>query len=280
VVPFATYIGLWSLGIVSLPPVKQGGAGRRLLSPLFIGYYYWLLSPLFRLAWHSGLKPNHITLASLLVSGLSGAAIATGHFVLAAGLLMFGGTLDIVDGHLARARNLASKAGAFLDSTIDRIADGMVFGGCAIYFAGTSTAIAALVAMTMSFTTSYARARGEALGVLGSEGLMQRAERLAILSVALALSPFFGHRSEGFVPHPSYAVTAAALWLLAVLTTFTATSRIVWIMHKLSASEPARPASVPLREAPIRPLRQSATAAALPLPASDVASASARSIRG
>lgn len=253
-IPFGTYVGLWLLGIERLPAAKEGGAGRRLFGPLFVGFYYWLLSPGLRLAQRTGLRPNHFTLASLVAGLPTGAAIATGHFALACVLLIAGNTLDVVDGHLARSKGLASKAGAFLDSTVDRVCDGMILGGFAVYYAGTPTMLAALVALLMSFTTSYARARGEALGISGSEGLVQRADRLAILSLALALAPYFGHRAEGFVPHPSYAIAKAALWLLAILSTFTAATRVAWIMKKL---DPRRDGSLrrtlPLSIRPVFP---------------------------
>lgn len=273
-IPFATYLVLLLAGVASLPPAKKKGAGRRLFGPLFIGFYYWLLGPFFRLANRSGLLPNHITLASLVAAVATAFAIATGHFALASVLLVFGGTLDIFDGQLARSKNLATSGGAFLDSTVDRVADGLIFGGCAIYFAATPTMVAAFVALIMSFTTSYARARGEALGVSGSEGLMQRADRLVILSLALALSPYFGHQAEGFVAHPSYAVTAAALWLLAVLSTFTAVSRIVWIMNKLNKSRPAAAiaGSTPPSEATPTPLPETGVAVTGALSALDAAS--------
>ncbi len=257
-IPFATYVCLWLLGIERLPAPKEGGAGRRLLGPLFVGFYYWFLSPLLRLAKRSGLRPNHITLASLAASIPTGLAIATGHFALASVLLIAGNTLDLVDGYLARSKGLTSKAGAFLDSTVDRICDGAILGGFAVYYAGTPTMFAALTALVMSFVTSYARARGEALGVSGSEGLIQRADRLVILSIALSLAPYFGHRAEGFVPHPSYAVAQASLWLLALLSTFTAGRRIVWIMRKLQPrDEGAMRSTLPLSLRAIQPLLSS-----------------------
>ena len=250
-IPFATYVCLWLLGVESLPAAKDEGAGRRLLGPLFVGFYYWLLAPFLRLAKRTRLTPNQFTLASLVASIPTGLAIATGHFALASALLIVGNTFDVVDGHLARSKGLVSKAGAFLDSTVDRVCDGMILGGFAVYYAGTPTMLAALVALVMSFATSYARARGEALGVSGSEGLIQRADRLVILSLALALSPYLGHRAEGFVPHPSYVVAKAALWLLAILSTFTAATRVAWIMKNLqpkAATAPtARASALPVR---------------------------------
>lgn len=257
-IPFATYLLLWLLKVERLPPAKDPGAGRRLLGPLFIGYYYWLLGPALRLAQRSRLKPNHVTLASLALCIPTGIAIARGHFAAAAVLLIAGATLDVVDGHLARSKGLASRAGAFLDSTVDRICDGIVFGGFAVYYAGSATMLAALIALIGAFATSYARARGESLGVHGCEGLIQRADRLAILSLALALSPAIGHRMEGFVPHPAYAVAQTALWLLAFLSTFTATTRVLWTLRKLAPKPPSsRPSTAPAALLPANAARVS-----------------------
>jgi CDP-diacylglycerol---glycerol-3-phosphate 3-phosphatidyltransferase len=264
-IPFATYIILWLLGLVSLPPAKEEGAGRRLLGPLFVGFFYWALSPFLRLARRTGLSPNHFALASLVLCLPAGFTIATGHFALASVLLVLGSTLDVVDGYVARDRGMVSKAGAFLDSSVDRVCDGMILGGFAVYYAGTPTMIAALVALVMSFTTSYARARGEALGISGSEGLIQRADRLVILTLALALSPYLAHRMEGFVAHPSYAVAKAALWLLALLSTLTAVTRVAWISNQLLRRHPSARSVVPSQPkvASTQPMRKSASRCAL-----------------
>jgi hypothetical protein len=102
-----------------------------------------------------------------------------------------------------------------------------------------------LLVMIMSFTVSYARSRGETLGVRGAEGLMQRAERITILGMSLAFAPFIGHRMEGLVPHPLYAVTAVALCLLAILNTTTAIARIRWTMSQLEVEVEVQEAPAP-----------------------------------
>jgi CDP-diacylglycerol--glycerol-3-phosphate 3-phosphatidyltransferase len=231
--PFLAYLLLAAFGAVELPAHKRVGSGRRLLQPLFVGYYYWLLDPVFRFTERTSLRPNQITIASLMTSALAATAIASGHFALASTLLIGAATLDIIDGHLARAKGLATASGAFLDSTIDRICDGLIFGSCVVYYAGTPMMYVCLAVMIMSYTVSYARARGETLGIVGAEGLMQRAERITILGMALAFSPIVGHHLEGFVAHPFYGLTAAALCLLALLNAATAIARISWTMARL-----------------------------------------------
>jgi len=232
-IPFIVHcVRVWR-GAVRLPATRSKGAGGRLFGPLFISYYYWLMRPVFQAVGRTRITPDQVTLLTLVGAAAAAVAIATGHFALASALVIGGGTLDIVDGQLARTKNMASTAGAFLDSTIDRVSDGLVFGGCVVYYAGTPIMFVALAVLVLSFTVSYARTRGEMFGVTGSEGLMQRADRLAVLGMALAFSSFFGHRAEGLVPHPFYAVTAGALCLLAVLNAITACRRIVWTVRQL-----------------------------------------------
>jgi phosphatidylglycerophosphate synthase len=237
-VPFAVHLCLVWRGAIELPQSKATGAGHRLFGPVFVSYYYWLMGPVFRLATRSRLTPNHVTILTLVVAVVTALAIGSGHFALASALVIAGGSLDIVDGQLARTKKMATPGGAFLDSTVDRICDGMVFSGCVVYYAGTPIMFVSLAVLVMSFTVSYARSRAEVLGVVGSEGLMQRADRLAVLGIALAFSSFFGHRTEGFVPHPFYAVMAGSLCLLALLNTITAVRRIVWTLGQFKIASP------------------------------------------
>jgi phosphatidylglycerophosphate synthase len=254
--PFLTYVLLVWTGVLKLPASKVSGSGQRMLRPVFVGYYYWLLGPVFRLVERTALRPNHVTLGSMGMSALTAAAIATGHFALASALLISGATLDIIDGHLARTKRMTTASGAFLDSTVDRICDGLIFGGCVVYYAGTPMMYVSLLVMIGSFTVSYARARGETLGIVGAEGLMQRAERLTILGISLAFAPLFGHRLEGFVPHPVYGVTAAALCLLATLNTTTLIARVRWTMVRLDQG-PYPNLVRPRTERPLSELRAS-----------------------
>lgn len=96
---------------------------------------------------------------------------------------------DLIDGHMARTSGTSSKWGSFLDSTLDRIADGAVYGGLVMYYAnsqaGDSTLMAAVTlwALVMGAVTSYARAKAESLGLKASGGLAERADRLVFTLV-------------------------------------------------------------------------------------------------
>ena len=233
-VPLLAYLTLLAAGRVTMPPSKARGAGRRIFGPFFIGYYYWMMTPIFRAAEASGLKPDQVTLISAGAAAATAVAIATGHFALASALLIGGSSLDMVDGHLARAKNLATPGGAFLDSTIDRLCDGLIFAGCVVYYSGTLMMYVALVALITCYLVSYARARSESLGLYGAEGLAQRADRIVLLGIAMAFSPVVADRQEGFVTHQHYWVTAVTICGLAIVNTATAASRIAWTRRHLA----------------------------------------------
>src|SRR4051794_10618602 len=106
-VSLLAYLVMAAAGVVNLPKRAASGAGRtgagkHLFGSFFIGYYYWLLAPLVRACHRIGVTPNQITLVSLALSTVGGVAIAAGWFGLAAVLVIVGGSLDMVDGQLAR----------------------------------------------------------------------------------------------------------------------------------------------------------------------------------
>ena len=97
---------------------------------------------------------------------------------------------DILDGRLARAQKVASDYGKFIDSTLDRFVETFAFLGFAVYFAGRPWASLVVASgLGGSLLVSYAQARGETVGVSGSGGLMQRAERLVLSILACLFDP-------------------------------------------------------------------------------------------
>jgi CDP-diacylglycerol--glycerol-3-phosphate 3-phosphatidyltransferase len=233
--PLLIYLVLLAAGRVTVPAAKAKGAGRRIFGPVFIGYYYWMMRPVFRAAELSGLKPDHITFISAGAAAATATAIATSHFALASALLIGGSSLDMVDGQLARTKKLETPGGAFLDSTIDRLCDGLIFAGCVVYYSGSAMMYVSLVALITCYLVSYTRARSESLGLYGAEGLAQRADRIVMLGIAMAFSPLVAHRQEGLVSHPHYWLTAFTICVLALVNTTTAVSRIAWTRRQLAA---------------------------------------------
>jgi Phosphatidylglycerophosphate synthase len=131
---------------------------------------------------------------------------------------------DLIDGAMARQLGRSRKFGAFLDSTMDRIADGAVFGSVAYYFAVQQrhwTLVAALICLVSGQLVSYVRARAEGLGLTAKVGVAERAERLILLGLG-GLASGFGLR---------YGMDAA-LWLLAALSLITIGQRIVHVYRQ------------------------------------------------
>lgn len=138
--------------------------------------------------WFStlGLSPTAWTVVGLLVSLLAGLAYWTGGYrgeVLGALLVLASGWFDIVDGAVARVTGRTSKTGAFLDSTLDRVAEVAVFVG--ILAGGYTQPVYVLLALSLSLLVSYTRAKADSLGVsLSGVGIGERSERLLVLAIA------------------------------------------------------------------------------------------------
>jgi CDP-diacylglycerol--glycerol-3-phosphate 3-phosphatidyltransferase len=104
--------------------------------------------------------------------------------------VIFSGVADMLDGRIARARQLASARGAFMDSALDRFGETFSLAGVVVYLSGRPLAVTAgALALGGSMLVSYVRARGEALGITYHGGLMQRAERLVLLALAALADP-------------------------------------------------------------------------------------------
>jgi CDP-diacylglycerol--glycerol-3-phosphate 3-phosphatidyltransferase/CDP-diacylglycerol--inositol 3-phosphatidyltransferase len=136
---------------------------------------------------------------------------------------------DLIDGAMARKTGRSSSFGAFLDSTLDRIGDGAIFGGLALYFAGPGDERLylwlALTCLVMGSVTSYARARAESLGFDAKVGIAERADRLVAILVMTGLGAIFD------LPVLMYVT----LWALAAASTITVAQRI-WVVRKQALS--------------------------------------------
>ena len=162
---------------------------------VLLGYWVrdwlmWVIAPLERLCLALEIPPIVFNWAGVALGAAAGVAYARGSFPLGGWLVLLGGAADIFDGRIARARGMVSKAGAFLDSTLDRFAETFAFAGLVVWFrSGSWGVLLATAALGGSLLVSYARARGEGLGVSYRAGLMQRAERLVLLALASLLDP-------------------------------------------------------------------------------------------
>jgi CDP-diacylglycerol--glycerol-3-phosphate 3-phosphatidyltransferase len=176
-------------------------------------------------AW--GVTPDALTIIGTI--GVSGGALGfypRGHFFLGTLVITAFVFSDLLDGAVARVRGSSGQWGAFLDSTMDRIGDGAVFGALALWYAGDGNSITmcavAIYDLVAGAVTSYAKARAESLGLTCNVGIAERSERLIVILVCTGLSGLFD------VPE----LRRAALWGLAVATTVTVVQRIVEVRRQ------------------------------------------------
>lgn len=174
----------------------------------------------WRIVDRSGITPNAVTIIGFL--GICEAAwlALERYWVLSSLVFIASGLIDSLDGLVARHQGRVTAFGAFLDSTLDRLAEGVILGAIGITLAqdGLDWALAAcFTALTASFLVSYARARAEGLGIAGSSGgLMGRPERLVIVGAAL----FLGSVGD---------VLAVLMVILAALSLMTAVHRVALV---------------------------------------------------
>jgi len=220
---------------------------RTILAKFFQEWWIWLYRPVERLCLRLGIPPDVITIAATVAACAAGVLMGFGLLSLGGWVYLFGASLDFIDGRVARASGRTTRAGAFLDSTLDRVAELMVLGGLATTFRDSPVLFAALAAAGASLLVSYARARGEALfaGEVTKVGGMQRPERIVVTGLACALSPL---ADAAWGAGVGRAVLGCALAALALLTAATATRRTYSIYRALRAGEPA-PAATPARPA-------------------------------
>jgi len=195
-----------------------------------VHWFLWAISPLDRLSLRLGLGPDAYNLGGLAFGMASGVAAGTGRLELAGWAIALGGVCDIMDGRMARARGLSSPYGTFIDSTLDRFVEVFAFLGFVAYLRPFAYGpLVAAAAITGSLLVSYTRARGESLGVLCKEGLMQRAERLVLTLLACLLD----RPVAAAAGWPAGTVLFWTLALIAAGTFFTAAHRTLWIASRL-----------------------------------------------
>jgi CDP-diacylglycerol--glycerol-3-phosphate 3-phosphatidyltransferase len=176
-----------------------------------------------------GISADAVTAFGVALSAVTAVAIGLGHLWTGVALLIVGGLMDTLDGIVAKAAGTTSKRGAFFDSVSDRIADGFIFTGVAWYVIDRYQphwAILPIALLGMSAVVSYQRAKAESLGFTARGGLMERAERLIFLGVALAFN----------------VILLPLLGVLLALTTVTAVGRFrkVWVQASAPIPHAAR----------------------------------------
>jgi CDP-diacylglycerol--glycerol-3-phosphate 3-phosphatidyltransferase len=174
----------------------------------------------------SRLTPNAISLTGLVLNVLAAVLVWERLFFLGGISFIVGSVMDTLDGRYSRMSGKGTPFGAFLDSTLDRIEEGIVLTAVAAVFAAegrSGAAAAVVVAVLASLMVSYTRARAEALGVECKVGIATRPVRVVILSIGLVFA-----RGAG-IAH--FSLLAGAVYVLAALSVFTVLQRI-WHVRK------------------------------------------------
>jgi CDP-diacylglycerol---glycerol-3-phosphate 3-phosphatidyltransferase len=179
----------------------------------------------------SRLTPNAISMTGFVLNVVAAVLVWERYFFLAGVAFIVGSIMDTLDGRYSRMSGKGTPFGAFLDSTLDRMEEGIVLTAVGAYFAarGDEGAVAATVAAVLfSLMVSYTRARAEALGVECKVGIASRAVRVVILSIGLL---FARGASLG-----DFQLLEASVYVLAGLAIITTFQRIFHVRRQLSAS--------------------------------------------
>jgi CDP-diacylglycerol--glycerol-3-phosphate 3-phosphatidyltransferase len=180
----------------------------------------------------SRLTPNAISLTGLVLNLAAAVLVTQRLFFLAGVAFIVGSVMDTLDGRYSRMSGKGTLFGAFLDSTLDRIEEGLVLTAVAWYFADRGDAIAAsacVLTVLGSLMVSYTRARAEALGVECKVGLATRPVRVVILSVGLVFA-----KGAGIA---DIELLAPAIYAMAALTAFTVGQRVWHVRRELRTLE-------------------------------------------
>jgi CDP-diacylglycerol--glycerol-3-phosphate 3-phosphatidyltransferase len=172
------------------------------------------LTPVGRSLVRIGATPNGLTTVGLITTFAGAAVVVSGYHLVGALILALGTATDAFDGVVARLRGNATKFGAFYDSVTDRVSDVVLFG-VAIWLVHDDPLlfVIALIALGGALLTSYIRAKAESLGWHATVGLLEHAERVIIMIIAIAVD---------MVP--------VALWILAVGAVITVVQRLREVM--------------------------------------------------
>jgi len=209
------------------------------------------IEPAIAFLARNNVSPNTITTVGTLITVAASVVYATGHIMTAGWIMNVTAFFDVADGEVARRTGRSSVFGAFYDSTLDRVADGALMAGLAFFYATNPVhhnlymVVVCLVCIIGTFLISYTRARAEALGVEAKVGVMQRPERMVLLSVPQS---FFGLFWNGWVLMGIIVLLTVTAWITAVQRiafVYRMTKRMdatpIRIINESTATNPASP---------------------------------------
>jgi phosphatidylglycerophosphate synthase len=213
-----------------------GGFGDFLLQ----WWFHFIVSPLTRLSLAVGISANGLSYVSVAIGMVAGALFVVGLIELGAWMLILSGVADMLDGRVARATGTTSPYGTFIDTMFDRFIEFFMFLGLAYFLRGTTLGPTSVVAaLGGSLLVSYARAAGEILGIDCTGGLMQRGERLALISAACLTD----RTTTAWLGLPFGSTVVWALLVVGAAGFGTAIQRTIWIAKRVARRASQGPSS-------------------------------------
>lgn len=208
----------------------------RLIGNKIIQGYLKTIKPFESLLTKFKIHPNTITWAGLIITACAAYLFKLGFFLWGGLVVALAGTCDVLDGRIARSTGLKSRFGAFLDSTIDRYSDVLLFVGIMMFFDKMYVNVLVMFAIAGSLLTSYARARAEGLGLECKVGLMQRPERIAYVAAAAFFDGIFNKALTSYT-NVEHFLLIAVLFFIAAMSNITVFQRIVHIKRMLQETK-------------------------------------------
>lgn len=202
------------------------------------------LAPIGESLRKHGVTADVVTVAGIVMAAAAAVAIGAGELRLGLFLLILTGVPDALDGAVAKASGTSSARGAYFDSVSDRLTDALLFGGVSWHLASTHPGrimMLPVAIMALAMLISYQRAKAESLGFAAKGGLMERAERFIVLGFGLLFNE----------------ILVGVLWVMLVLTAFTAVQRFVKVWRQASAVRPVPVSVRPTRWSDRRRARRS-----------------------
>jgi CDP-diacylglycerol--glycerol-3-phosphate 3-phosphatidyltransferase len=178
-----------------------------------------VVEPAISILARNNVNPNTITTVGTLLTIAAAVVYASGHIMTAGWLMSVTAIFDVIDGQVARRTGKCTVFGAFYDSTLDRVADGALMAGLTVFYMTSpvhhnlNMVVVCLAGIVGTFLVSYTRARAESLGIDAKVGVMQRPERIVLLSAPQAL---FGLFWNGWVLMGIIILLSVTSWITAV----------------------------------------------------------------
>lgn len=178
----------------------------------------YFTEPVVRVLSRTPITPNSLTWFGFVLSVGAAALVATGQFVIAGGIVLFGGLFDMLDGALARRTNRVTLFGSVLDSTLDRLSEGALLIGALVFFLDKGSDVGVLlvgVVLMTSMLVSYIRARAEVIGIDCLVGIFTRPERVIVLALGLFINQL-----------------EIAMWIIAGFSSITICQRLFYVWRQ------------------------------------------------